>query len=395
VISGVKDWRKPGEVLSSSQRAMARLMAHVQGVVGLLQRASQLMAVKDLARIGRMTNVERLITLFRAFRERDDETFHRAAEAIIADELTANHHSQAIELQKALANGAKRPLQRNGTPLTVLPKDRRYGEALVQVVQPRADSNRVILAPEPRAQIERVVSEHSQRLKLAKYGYLPKSKLLFWGPPGCGKTLTAHLIASQLGLPLGVVRLNTLITSFLGETASHIQRVFDLAQSTPMVLLLDEADAVAKDRDDSNDVGELKRVVNSLLQAMDSFQSAESVVIAASNHQYLLDDALWRRFDDVVVFPMPAPAQLKGMLTVLLNGVNLAGNLDALAKKLSGLSFGQVEKGVIESIKTMILEDRSELRTADLTAYFKKYRTAIHIARTRIPKRSGRGPQDE
>jgi len=136
-------------------------------------------------RIERMTHVDRLLTLFKAFRERNEEAFYRAADAIIADELTANHHSQARELQKALSpNGADQPLSRTRTGLSVLPRDRRHGEPLVSVVEPRLDSNRVILAPESKDQIDRIIQEHSQRLKLAKYGYGPKTKLLFWGPPG-------------------------------------------------------------------------------------------------------------------------------------------------------------------------------------------------------------------
>ena len=229
-------------------------------------------------------------------------------------------------------------------------------------------------------QIDRVLQEHSQRSKLARFGYHSKTKLLFWGPPGCGKTLTAHSIANELGLPLGIVRLNTLITSFLGETASHIQRVFDLARSTPMVLLIDEADAIAKDRDDGNDVGELKRVVNSLLQAMDAFQPDDSIVIAASNHQYLLDEALWRRFDDVVVFPMPSATQLKSFISVLLNGVKVSGSLDSVVPSIAGLSFAQAEKGIIEVIKTMILDNRPELCTSEITNHFKKYRSSIRSA---------------
>jgi SpoVK/Ycf46/Vps4 family AAA+-type ATPase len=162
-----------------------------------------------------------------------------------------------------------------------------------------------------------------------------------------------------------------------------------------MVLLLDEADAIAKDRDDRNDVGELKRVVNSLLQAMDTFQSADSIVIAASNHQYLLDEALWRRFDDVVVFPMPSGEQLKAMLHFLLNGVKVTGSLDSVVRKLSGLSFGQVEKGTVESIKTMILENRSELRAAELSDYFTKYKSIIRTAQSPRPLKSGKVKKDE
>ena len=342
------------------------------------------MAVADVARNGRMNHADRLLTLFKAFREKNDEAFHRAAEAIIADELAANHHSQARELQKALSSKTgDRPLSRQVNGLSVLPKDRRFGEPLVTVIEPRLDASSVILTEESRTQIERTVQEHGQRLKLAKYGYSPKSKLLFWGPPGCGKTLTAHLIASELHLPLGVVRLNALITSFLGETASHIQRIFDMAQSTPMVLLIDEADAVAKDRDDQNDVGELKRVVNSLLQAMDTFSSTESVVIAASNHQYLLDNALWRRFDDVVLFPLPTATQVKSFLSTLLNGVGLSGNLDSVVRNTGSLSYSQIERGVVEVLKSMILEDRTEILCTDISEHFKKYKSLIKNARTR------------
>lgn len=342
------------------------------------------MAGTDVARNGRMTHVDQLLTLFRAFRERNDEAFYRAAESIIADELSANHHAQARDLAKALSlTGDDRPLSRSANGLSVLPKDRRHGEPLVSVTQPRLDANRVVLRPESKIQVERVVQEHAQRIKLATYGYLPKSKLLFWGPPGCGKTLTAHWVASELQLPLGVVRLNALITSYLGETASHIQRIFDMVQSTPMVLLIDEADAIAKDRDDRNDVGELKRVVNSLLQAMDSFQSADSIVIAASNHQYLLDNALWRRFDDVILFPLPIAAQIKPFLATLLNGAKVTGNLDVAVRSTNSLSFAQIERGVVDVLKSMILDDRTELRSSELADHFKKYKQLIGTARAR------------
>lgn len=329
-------------------------------------------------------HVERLITLFHAYRERNEDAFYRAAEAVIADEVAANHHAEARELRSALrAVREERPSPRPANGLSILPKDRKNGESLVTLVEPHFDVNRVMLDRESRIQIDRVLAEHFQRGKLGASGYRPKSKLLFWGPPGCGKTLTAHLIASELQLPLGVVRLNSLITSFLGETASNIQRVFDLAQSTSMVLLIDEADAIAKDRDDSNDVGELKRVVNSLLQAMDTFTASGSIVIAASNHQYLLDDALWRRFDDVVFFPPPSPALVKKFLQDRLNGVKISGEFDMIVKSAASLSFAEIERGVVEAIKTMILSDRVEMRSADVAAQFKAHRNLLKRARAK------------
>ncbi|MBC8871870.1 MAG: ATP-binding protein [Planctomycetes bacterium] len=325
-----------------------------------------------------MSSVERLLLLFRAHREKDETAFYKAAESLIADELAANHHSSATELQKALGqpkqvrNSAN---TRNG--LSALPKDRRSGEMLVTFDERPIDATKLTLCPATARQLERLVEEHRQRLRLARYGYQPKSKVLLWGPPGCGKTLAAHHIAGEFGLPLGLVRLSALISSYLGDTATHIQRVFDVAKSNPMVLLLDEADAVGKNRNDPNDVGELKRVVNGLLQAMDSFFSTESVVIAASNHQYLLDPALWRRFDDIIHFPMPGIEERNRFLQRLLNGVEYKGSPPALAKKMSRLSFASIERVVVESVKTMILQDRKELRTRDVIEQLKLFQETL------------------
>lgn len=342
------------------------------------------MRLMEVTENGTTMHFEQLRTLFSAFRDRNDDAFHRAAEALIANELAANHHSQARELLKALTrNGAPQSRARTTNGLSSLPKDRRHGQALLAMTETRVEDERLVLPADTKSQLERVVSEHTNRVKLAKYGLRPKTKLLFWGPPGCGKTLCAHWLASQLNLPLGTVRLSTLITSFLGETASHIQRVFETAQATPMVLLIDEADAIAKDRDDRNDVGELKRVVNSLLQAMDAFQSTESILIAASNHQYLFDNALWRRFDDVMFFPIPTSDQTGPYLRYLLNGVKVVGSLDGVAKAAASLSYAQIEKGVAEVLKTMILSERAELKAAEITGQFKQYRGQIRRARSR------------
>ncbi|HEX8116490.1 MAG TPA: ATP-binding protein, partial [Pyrinomonadaceae bacterium] len=256
-----------------------------------------------------MPTVEKhLLKLLEAYRDSDDPGFRRAAEAIIADELTANHQGFAKELKKALGNGHAGKLARTNN-LVALPKDRRDGEELVTLQKSAVDSTKIVFTEETGAKIARTLEEHRKRARLASYGYQPKTKLLFWGAPGCGKTFTAFYLGHELGLPVGVVRLNALVSSFLGDTASHLQKIFDFAASTPMVLLFDEVDAIGKDRDDRNDVGELKRVVNSLLQALDTFTPGDSVVIAASNHQYLLDEALWRRFDDIVNFPLPGAAE--------------------------------------------------------------------------------------
>ena len=326
-----------------------------------------------------MVATKQLKRLFQAFRERNDDAFYRAAESLIADELAANHHAQARELQKALG---KQPLKQNAqNGLRLLPKDRRSGEDLVILEESSVDSTQIVFNQETKAKIERVLDEHRQRQRLAKYGYLPKTKLLFWGPPGCGKTFTAKYLAYELGLPVGVLRLSAVISSFLGDTASHLQRVFNLANITPMVLLLDEVDAVGKNRDDPNDVGELKRVVNSLLQAMDSFDSSKSIVIAASNHQYLLDPALWRRFDDLIEFSLPTKTERELYLKHLLNGVYFEGSFEYIAKNMSSLSYADIQRITIEGVKTMILEGREKLKSQDISEQLKTFKKASSEAR--------------
>jgi len=267
--------------------------------------------------------------------------------------------------------------------MTTLPRDRRHGEELLSVTEPDITGEPPILSAPATKQIDRVILEYGQRQKLARFGYVPKAKLLFWGPPGCGKTLTAHWMAKELSLPVGTVRLSTLITSYLGETASHLHRVFETANETPMVLLLDEVDAIGKERSDRHDVGELKRVVNSLLQALDAIRTSKSIVIAATNHQSMLDEALWRRFDDIVEFPFPSSTQIKNYLATLLNGVTVEGMITNVVRAAVSLSFAQIEKTAIDVVKTMILENREVVQATDLSDAFKKYKTSLNAARKR------------
>lgn len=328
---------------------------------------------------------EHLKRLFQAFRDEDNDTFYKVADILISEELAANHHAVARDLKRALG-GSKDTSRKSlngadaGNSLKTLPKDRRSGEDLVTLQYSRVDQTKIILGSQTHARVERILEEHRQRKNLANYGYTPKTKLLFWGAPGCGKTFTAQYIAYELGLPIGIVQISALISSFLGDTASNLQRVFKLANSTPMVLLLDEVDAVGKSRDDRNDVGELKRVVNSLLQAMDMFHSSNSIIIAATNHQYLLDPALWRRFDDVLNFPIPGRSEREQYIKILLSGVHFEGSVANLAKNTSLMSYADIQRVIIEGIKTMILAGREKLCSRDITEQLQMYKDTLVIS---------------
>jgi AAA+ superfamily predicted ATPase len=188
------------------------------------------------------------------------------------------------------------------------------------------------------------------------------------------------LLAAKLNLPLGIVRLGALITSFVGETGSNLQRILKMGDETPMVLLIDEADAIAKARDDANDVGELRRVVNALLQGLDYFAPKRSLIILASNHSHLFDPAIWRRFDDVIAFPLPSQLERLGQLRQLTSGLRVEGNLDNAARKLRGMSFAEIERSVNEVAKTQVLEGKPFVATDAVVTEARQWRAKRNAA---------------
>lgn len=316
-----------------------------------------------------MATGEQLKRLLSAFRNGDDGTFYRVANRIISDEAAANNHALARELKRALGGGEKARGE-----LVVLPRDKRGVANLLNVHISDVTEDKLVFCPSTQRKIDRIIEEHRSAKRLADHGFDAKRKLLFWGAPGCGKTATANFLAHELGLPIGTVRLSALISSYLGDTSANMQAVFDLANREDMVLFLDEVDAVGKNRDDRNDVGEIKRVVNSLLQAMDGFKSKKSVVIAASNHQYLLDKALWRRFDDIVDFPLPGDEEIRLFIDKLLSGVQFRGKKTEIYKEMKGLSFADIERFVIEGVKSMILDNRKVLRANDILEQLESFK---------------------
>lgn len=294
-----------------------------------------------------------------AHRDKDESAFASAAESI-ANELIVENRPGEAKMIKAIINEQVRP-KMDFPNLQLLSTNKRSGESIIAIPNKSVSRHQIFLNKQTAIDIDRVIEEHRSRLELARFGLHPASKLLFWGPPGCGKTITAQMIASELAIPFGLVRLSSLITSFVGETAANLHRTLSAAAASPLVLLLDEADAVAKDREDRNDVGELKRVVNSLLQAMDEFSSDRSILILASNHQHLIDSAIWRRFDNVIEFSLPDNNQRREYLQYLTSGCELRGSLAELSKNLANFSFADIERCVINAQKSMILDKKGSI----------------------------------
>lgn len=321
-----------------------------------------------------MTTSESIRKLLLAHFEGDAEAFRTAAREYITEERRKNHHLVARDLDRILSsyNGLSILKGSNGlTPVSNGPRDLPYDKernvALVELFEPRRHLAELVLDGETRAALERIVEENRRSDLLKTYGSRPANRILFCGPPGCGKTVSAEAIATELYLPLTLVRFDAVVSSYLGETAANLRKVFDYARSRPMVLFFDEFDAIGKDRASVEEHGEIKRVVNSFLQILDSFRS-DTITIAATNHEGLLDSALWRRFDEIISFERPSKEATECLLRMNLRQVGLQPdvNLHEVARKLHGLSHADVERVARDAIKQMLLTEPGPVNRAAL-----------------------------
>lgn len=224
-------------------------------------------------------------------------------------------------------------------PIVATPRDVESSLPLVRI-EPGSQAAPPVLNPPEDSSLNAFLREHREANRLARAGLAPSWSLLLIGPPGVGKTMTARYIATSLELPLVVLDLVTVMSSYLGQTGQNLQRALDYARLSPCVMLLDEFDAIAKHRGDNADIGELKRVVNVLLLELER-QPTESIVVAATNHPELLDRAIQRRFERVITLDLPTPATRR---SILLGALVIAGApldddvLDACVTSTAGYS---------------------------------------------------------
>lgn len=235
---------------------------------------------------------------------------------------------------------------------------------LVEVVVPSRTRDQLILSPHNIRTFIGLMEEFRGADLLRRHGLRTRSKLLFCGPPGCGKTLTAEVFAHELGLPLIVARLDAIISSFLGETAGNIRKVFETAADQPCVLFLDEFDALARARADGSEHNELRRVVNSLLMLIDRFQG-RGFLVAATNLEESLDAAIWRRFDEVVIFDLPSRREILKLCEIKLQNFPVPFSIADKLSGLQGLSYADVERVCDNAIKRSILKRSKSLIESD------------------------------
>lgn len=241
-----------------------------------------------------------------------------------------------------------------------VPVDSESRMTLADVVYPDENSASVILSKSNEEKLDSFILSYQNADKLNSLGIGMSNTLLLYGPPGCGKTKCAYLIAKKLNLPLVVARLDSLISSYLGTTAKNIRTLFAFAQKMPCVLFLDEFDAIAKARDDSNELGELKRVVNSLLQNVDAMGS-DSLLLAATNHDQLLDSAVWRRFDYKLEIELPDMETISKMIELFTNNSVEFSEKEKyeLSTVLLGLSGANIEEIIKKAFRNAVIRGYS------------------------------------
>jgi SpoVK/Ycf46/Vps4 family AAA+-type ATPase len=290
--------------------------------------------------------------------------FRRVAQEVIKEERSKKHHLLANDLERILYGESSD--QKPARALEV-PRDRERTLPLIAIRQGVRDLSDIVLSVENRQVVERVMLEQARADVLGTYGLRPLSRLLFCGPPGCGKTLAAEVLATELGMELATVRFDAVVSSLLGETAANLRQVFDFLESNRVVALFDEFDAIAKEREDVSEHGELKRVVTAFLQMLDGYRG-KSLILAATNHERLLDRALWRRFDELMVFEKPTSEQVTELLKMKLRGVRSDIALDDpdLVHLFEGMSHGDVERILVRAIKTMVLHGQEFLNQRHL-----------------------------
>jgi len=271
--------------------------------------------------------------------------------------LRSDYPQLAAELGKLMKSPARAAVLRKSVAQVPVDTDSRL--QLARVDDPVILPVDPIWSEQVRQCLEQVVAERQRLDDLASANLAPTRSLLFTGPPGVGKTLTAKWIAASLSLPLITLDLSAVMSSYLGRTGSNVRNVMDYARGTPCVLLVDEFDAIAKRRSDHGEVGELKRLVTVLLQEIESWPQ-DGFLIAATNHSELLDPAVWRRFDVTIEFQLPDVTQLTAAVSLFLDGEEVSSSIrTAVVEALTGQSYSDVERSISKARREAVIGDES------------------------------------
>lgn len=309
-----------------------------------------------------MATAQQIKALLASHSAGDEERFRAVALQLAAAEARRGHQKLADELRE-LVNESRRKVAANFAVQKVHNLSVPQGEAgeLLEHVETNLKLEDLVLKGPLRERIDRILKEQKNLGRLKENNLRPRQRLLFTGPPGCGKTITAAAIANELRLPLFVVRLDSLISRYLGESLSKLRLIFEAAERHRAVYLFDEFDSIGYTRDTGADVGEMRRVLNAFLVFIEKVKS-NSMIIAATNYGQRLDKALFRRFDDLIEFGLPEPIQARETIKRLLRDIETERlawkQIDSASK---GLSYAEITKASEEAIKEMLIFDLEKI----------------------------------
>jgi len=327
---------------------------------------------------------EVLKRLFRAVASDDSQAIQGMLSIVVEGERKLGHTNLANQLESILRKSTNLAKSENllsgsvrenpSTPLekaaskasdtralTLLSSKHRFNHPFIVTIPRENLRHHMILCDAVEARFRRIEREYAARDRLAHHGLRYRQKILLYGSPGCGKTMGAERIAWNTGLTLVKVRFDAMVSSYLGETATNLREVFETAVTSPCLLFIDECDALAKSREDSQEVGEIKRVVNTFLQLLDEYEVSNGLLVAATNLTKFLDEAVWRRFDDAIEVPKPTEREIEVILKQTLSSVE-TGSIDwnSIIQKMINFSAAQVVRVAQDAAKRAIL-DREEL----------------------------------
>jgi SpoVK/Ycf46/Vps4 family AAA+-type ATPase len=302
-----------------------------------------------------MSTADQLRALVQSHRDGDEAHFYAVALQLAAQEARRGHGKLAEEIRQLVDSAKSR------AKTVALHQPRGELGTLLLASYPATRLSDLVTDPVLERQLSRVVREQRHISRFVAHGLSPRRKLLLVGPPGTGKTLTATALAGELGLPLFLIRLDVLITKFMGETAARLRQVFDAVAATRGVYFFDEFDAIGSQRGTPNDVGEARRILNSFLQMLEHDQSL-SLIVAATNHPDILDSALLRRFDDVLHYRLPSLEQIEALLRGrLANFMPSRPSWKTLTKQAESLSYAEIAKATEDAIKESLMRGEAKV----------------------------------
>lgn len=317
-----------------------------------------------------MATAEQLKMLIRSHFNKDEDQFRTAVIQMAAHEAKLGHSELAREirdiLDKVKLSSGK-----------VVPFNKELSD-LIQAVQPNQRFKELVVKADIKERLERIITEFYKQDKLKSFGLSNRRKLLLAGPPGTGKTMTAAVLANELQLPLCTIMVDKLVTKFMGETSAKLRQIFDSIRDNQAVYLFDEFDAIGSERSMDNDVGEMRRVLNSFLQFIEQDDS-NSMIIAATNNAKMLDSALFRRFDDVLHYDLPDD---EAVITLIRNRMGTFSpeklNYTYIHEMSGSLSHAEIAQACDDAIKEAILSDQLRINEDTLVKMMNERKNAYH-----------------